>query len=62
MFAVFFVEDNVDYYRSYYKEAIQNAIAMVEEELKDSPVKDLYLDKVSIYTKATPIRNPLKRS
>ncbi|XP_013173287.1 PREDICTED: uncharacterized protein LOC106121991 [Papilio xuthus] len=42
---VFFVPENVDYYRSYYTEAIQNAIAMVEEELRDSEDKELYLEK-----------------
>lgn len=42
---VFFVPENVDYYRSYYTEAIQNAIAMVEEELHDSANKELYLKK-----------------
>lgn len=44
--SVFYVNENIDYYRNYYNEAIQNAIAMVEEELKNSPSKDLYLDKV----------------
>lgn len=47
-FSVFYVDDNVDYYRSYYNEAIQNALAMVEEELQNSPSKDLYLEKVHI--------------
>ncbi|CAH2053975.1 unnamed protein product, partial [Iphiclides podalirius] len=42
---VFFVPENVDYYRSYYTEAIQNAVAMVEEELQECKDKDLYLDK-----------------
>ncbi|XP_068619904.1 uncharacterized protein [Battus philenor] len=42
---VFFVPENVDYYKSYYTEAIQNAIAMVEEELRDSEDKELYLER-----------------
>ncbi|CAG5056973.1 unnamed protein product [Parnassius apollo] len=42
---VFFVPENEDYFKSYYTEATQNAIAMVEEELRDSDMKDLYLEK-----------------
>ncbi|CAK1594209.1 unnamed protein product [Parnassius mnemosyne] len=42
---VFFVPENEDYFKSYYTEATQNAIAMVEEELRDSEKKDLYLKK-----------------
>ncbi|KAM3958906.1 uncharacterized protein ACR2FA_007082 [Aphomia sociella] len=43
---VFFVSENEDYYRNYYREASQNAIEMVEEELKDSKDKDLYVEKL----------------
>ncbi|XP_050355034.1 uncharacterized protein LOC126776500 [Nymphalis io] len=40
---VFFVAENEDYYRSYYSEATRNAIAMVEEELKESKDREKYL-------------------
>ncbi|KAG6451366.1 hypothetical protein O3G_MSEX007083 [Manduca sexta] len=42
---VFFLSENDDYYKEYYREAIHNAIAMVEEELQDSEDKELYLEK-----------------
>ncbi|OWR43892.1 uncharacterized protein LOC116774060 [Danaus plexippus] len=41
---VFFLPENEEYYRNYYKEAIRNAIAMVEEELKESSDRDKYLE------------------
>ncbi|XP_045454768.1 uncharacterized protein LOC123664216 [Melitaea cinxia] len=41
---VFFLAENENYYRSYYSEATRNAIAMVEEELKESSDKEKYLD------------------
>lgn len=44
MFVVFFLPENEEYYRNYYKEAIRNAIAMVEEELKESSDRDKYLE------------------
>lgn len=37
--------ENQDYYKTYYREATRNAIAMVEEELQDSEDKDKYLEK-----------------
>ncbi|XP_059053096.1 uncharacterized protein LOC131847535 [Achroia grisella] len=43
---VFFVSENEEYYKNYYHEAGQNAIAMVEEELKNSEDKELYLNKL----------------
>ncbi|XP_072933080.1 uncharacterized protein [Epargyreus clarus] len=43
---VFFLPENVDYYKTYYVEATRNAIALVEEELKDAEDRDLYLDKL----------------
>ncbi|XP_041983024.1 uncharacterized protein LOC121736050 [Aricia agestis] len=46
---VFFVTENVEYYKSYYTEAINNAIYMVEEELKDSADKDKYLEKLKSF-------------
>ncbi|XP_004927067.1 uncharacterized protein LOC101737863 [Bombyx mori] len=42
---VFFVSENDDYYRNYYHEAIQNAIAMVDQELQGTDSKDQYLDR-----------------
>lgn len=42
---VFFVAENQSYYRSYYREAARNAIAMVQEELHDCDDKDIYMDK-----------------
>lgn len=44
IFTVFFLTENIDYYKSYYTEAFRNAVAMVEEELQDHPEKDKYLD------------------
>ncbi|XP_045779387.1 uncharacterized protein LOC123876969 [Maniola jurtina] len=41
---VFFLTENIEYYKSYYTEAIRNAISMVEEELQESPDKDKYLE------------------
>lgn len=41
---VFFLAENENYYRSYYSEATRNAIAMVEDELKESSDKEKYLD------------------
>ncbi|CAH0402575.1 unnamed protein product [Chilo suppressalis] len=42
---VFFVAENEDYYKNYYKEAALNAISMVETELQHHPKKDVYLEK-----------------
>ncbi|KAH9639548.1 hypothetical protein HF086_012399 [Spodoptera exigua] len=42
---VFYVEENVDYYKNYYMEATRNAIAMVEQELANAEDKDHYLEK-----------------
>ncbi|XP_039760279.1 uncharacterized protein LOC120633934 [Pararge aegeria] len=41
---VFFLTENIEYYKSYYTEAIRNAVTMVEEELHDTPDKDKYLE------------------
>ncbi|XP_038221246.1 uncharacterized protein LOC119839121 [Zerene cesonia] len=40
---VFFLSENEEYYKSYYTEAIRNAIAMVEQELRDCPDREKYL-------------------
>lgn len=42
---MFFVEENTEYYKNYYREAIRNALSMVEDELAESPDKDKYLNK-----------------
>ncbi|CAG9793174.1 unnamed protein product [Diatraea saccharalis] len=42
---VFFVSENEDYYRNYYKEAALNAISMVETEMGDFTDKERYLEK-----------------
>ncbi|KAJ0172023.1 hypothetical protein K1T71_011996 [Dendrolimus kikuchii] len=42
---VFFVSENDEYYKSYYREATHNAVAMVEEELKNSPDGEVYVTK-----------------
>lgn len=42
---MFYVEENVDYYKNYYMEATANAIGMVEQELADAEDKEVYLDK-----------------
>ncbi|KAG7309487.1 hypothetical protein JYU34_005458 [Plutella xylostella] len=42
---VFFVAENEDYYKNYYREAAVNAVAMVEEELENSEDKDTYISK-----------------
>lgn len=43
--SVFFAAENQDYYRTYYREATRNAIAMVEQELEGCENKDTYLEK-----------------
>ncbi|XP_049885671.1 uncharacterized protein LOC126380345 [Pectinophora gossypiella] len=43
---VFFVAENQEYYRSYYREAGRNAIAMVEKELEGCEDKELYVGKL----------------
>ncbi|XP_075984377.1 uncharacterized protein LOC142982016 [Anticarsia gemmatalis] len=42
---VFFLEENTEYYKNYYREATRNAIAMVEQELSGSEDKEVYLEK-----------------
>ncbi|CAB3224739.1 unnamed protein product [Arctia plantaginis] len=42
---VFYIEENTEYFKNYYREAISNALSMVEEELSESPDKEVYLDK-----------------
>ncbi|KAL4702071.1 hypothetical protein ACJJTC_004689 [Scirpophaga incertulas] len=42
---VFFVSENEEYYKNYYREAIGNAVAMVQEGLEEVEGKDRYLTK-----------------
>lgn len=42
---VFFLEENMEYYKIYYMEATRNAISMVEQELSGFQDKEVYLSK-----------------
>ncbi|KAL0868163.1 hypothetical protein ABMA27_007714 [Loxostege sticticalis] len=48
---VFFVSENEEYYKDYYREAARNAIEMVEDELQDSEDKDRYIQKFRDFCK-----------
>lgn len=43
---VYFVEENAEYYKNYYREVIKLALTMVEEELSGSEGKEVYLEKL----------------